>query len=60
MSPIAAMMWLLFTFTLCLVAMTAALLSGSKRKHVAMGPFMAVAAVLALGVYGVLSQALGI
>lgn len=59
-SPIAAMMWLLFTFLLCLVAMTAAKLSGSKRKEVAMGPFMAVGAVLALGAYGMLSQVLGI
>lgn len=59
-SPIAAMMWLLFTFTLCLVGMIAARLAGSKRKHVAMAPFMAVAAVLAIGVYGLLSQSLGI
>lgn len=59
-SPIAAMMWLLFTFILCLVAMIAAKLRGSTRKHVAMAPFMAVAAVLAIGAYGMLSQALGI
>lgn len=59
-SPIAAMMWLLFTFALCLAAMIAARLTGSGRKHVAMAPFMAVAAVLAITVYGLLSQALGI
>lgn len=59
-SPIAAMMWLLFTFVLCLTAMIAAKLRGSTRKHVAMAPFMAVAAVLAIGAYGVISQALGI
>ncbi|ACL42097.1 hypothetical protein Achl_4146 (plasmid) [Pseudarthrobacter chlorophenolicus A6] len=59
-SPIAAMMWLLFTFTLCLVAMVTARLAGSKTKHVAMAPFMAVAAVLAIGVYGSLAQVLGI
>jgi hypothetical protein len=59
-SPIAAMMWLLFTFVLCLAAMIAAKLRGSTRKHVAMAPFMAVAAVLAIGAYGMLSQALGI
>lgn len=59
-SPIAAMMWLLFTFVLCLVAMIGAKLTGSTRKHVAMAPFMAVAAVLAIGVYGLLSQSLGI
>lgn len=59
-SPIAAMLWLLFTFTLCLIGMIAARLAGSKRKNVAMAPFMAVAAVLAITVYGLLSQALGI
>jgi hypothetical protein len=59
-SPIAAMLWLLFTFLLCLVAMITAKLRGSKRKEVAMGPFMAVGAVLAIGAYGMLSQVLGI
>lgn len=59
-SPIAAMMWLLFTFVLCLVGMITARLAGSKRKHVAMAPFMAVAALLAVTAYGLLSQALGI
>lgn len=59
-SPIAAMMWLLFTFVLCLVGMIAARLRGSTRKNVAMAPFMAVASVLAIAVYGMLSQALGI
>lgn len=59
-SPIAAMLWLLFTFVLCLGAMIAARLSGSTRKHVAMAPFMAIAAVLAIGVYGLISRALGI
>lgn len=50
----------MFTFALCLAAIIAALLTGSKTKHVAMGPFMAVAAVLAISVYGLLSQVLGI
>jgi hypothetical protein len=59
-APVAAMMWLLFTFVLCLIAMTAAKLSGSTRKDVAMAPFMAIAAVLAIGSYGMLSQVLGI
>lgn len=59
-SPIAAMLWLLFTFALCLAAMIAARLTGSTRRHVAMGPFMAVAAVLGITVYGLLSQVLGI
>lgn len=59
-SPIAALMWLLFTFTLCLVAMIAARLTGSKQKHVAMAPYMAVAAVMAIGIYGLLSQVMGI
>lgn len=59
-SPIAAMLWLLFTFALCLAAMIAARLTGSKTKHVAMAPFMAVAAVLAIAVYGLLSHVLGI
>jgi hypothetical protein len=45
------MMWLLFTFALCLSAMIAARVTGSKTRHVAMAPFMAVAAVLAIGVY---------
>ncbi|MET4143723.1 prepilin peptidase [Arthrobacter sp. UYCo732] len=59
-SPITAMMWLLFTFTLCLAAMISARLTGSKRKHVAMAPFMAVAAVMAIAIYGLLAQVLGI
>lgn len=59
-SPIAALMWLLFTFVLCLIGMIAARLAGNKRKHVAMAPFMAVAAVLAITVYGLISQTLGI
>ncbi|HEX9086496.1 MAG TPA: prepilin peptidase [Arthrobacter sp.] len=59
-SPLAAMMWLLFTFVLCLGAMIAARLSGNTRKHVAMAPFMAIAAGLSLGTYGMLSLVLGI
>jgi len=59
-SPLAAMLWLLFTFVLCLAGMIAARLAGSKRKHVAMAPFMAVAAVLSIMAYGMLKQTLGI
>ncbi|GAA4035597.1 hypothetical protein GCM10023063_20190 [Arthrobacter methylotrophus] len=59
-SPIAALLWLLTTFVLCLAGMITARLAGSKRKHVAMAPFMAVAAVLAILAYGMLSNTLGI
>lgn len=59
-SPIAAMLWLLFTFMLCLVVMIAYKLAGSTRKNFAMAPLMGIAAILALGAYGLLSQALGI
>ncbi|WP_181039018.1 hypothetical protein [Arthrobacter sp. Y81] len=54
-SPIAAMIWLLFAFTLCLVARIAARLAGSKRKNVAMAQFIAIAAVLAIGAYCLLA-----
>lgn len=59
-SPIAAMLWLLLTFVLCLVGMIGARVVGSKRRHVAMAPFMAVAAVAAIGAYGLLANALGL
>lgn len=56
-SPITAMLWLLFTFALRLIGMIIARLAGSKRRHVAMAPFMAVAAMSAIGVYGLLANA---
>lgn len=59
-SPIAAMLWLLFTFVLCLCVMIAAKIAGSKQRHMAMAPLMAVAAAGAIVVYGLLANALGI
>lgn len=59
-SPVAATMWLLFTFVLALGAMIAARLSGSRRRRTAMAPYMALAAVLAIVGYGMLARALGI
>ncbi|MGK3708589.1 prepilin peptidase [Arthrobacter sp. IK3] len=59
-SPIAAMLWLLFTFVFCLGGTIWFKFTDPGRRHTAMGPYMAAAAILAITVYGILAASLGI
>ncbi|MCC3292557.1 prepilin peptidase [Arthrobacter sp. zg-Y1110] len=59
-SPIAAMLWLLFTFVFCVGGTIYFRVTDPNRRHTAMGPYMAAAAVLTIVVYGILAAQLGI
>lgn len=59
-SPLAALLWLLLTFTVCVGGMIWFRIVDPTRRHTAMGPYMAVAATLALIAYGLLAIELGL
>lgn len=59
-SPIAALLWLLFTFILCVAGMIYYRITDPTTRHTAMGPYMAAAAVITVIVYGFLAAQLGI
>lgn len=59
-SPLAALLWLMFTFNLCLIAMIAMKLTGSRQTHMAMVPFMALALIPTIIVTSLVFPALGI
>lgn len=59
-SPLAALLWLLFTFVICVGGMIWFRIMDPSRRYTAMGPYMAVAAVLAVIAYGFLAIELGI
>lgn len=59
-SPLAACMWLLVTFLVCLIYQIACKINRSDQKYAAMAPFMAVALVPALVISNVIMTAMGL
>ncbi|MCC3299238.1 prepilin peptidase [Arthrobacter caoxuetaonis] len=59
-SPVAALLWLLFTFVLCVGGMIYYRITDPATRHTAMGPYMAAAAVITVISYGLLAVQLGI
>lgn len=59
-SPLAVLMWLLFTFVFCLAGMIFFRITDPSRRHTAMGPYMAAGAVAAIIAYGFLAIELGL
>lgn len=59
-SPLAALLWLLFTAITAFVSKPTGLLTGKRSTTMAVGSCMAFAVIPALGTYGVLRLALGL